>query len=229
MNDPSPSSRPPARRGRPPRSSPRQRRLRALELFWRKGYGEVTVADLATGADINRFTLYARHGGKEGLFREVLDLYRREIMADFTAPLDRSDAGLEAIHAFFAAFRGRLADPRSRLGCLICATLAEGPRLDPALRREMVGAMESLRARFRRALEHARASGRMDPERDPDRLAGHLTVALLGLMAALRSPLPRSYAEDHLDTVLRFVESLGSFDPSPELAERMRRWPRAGE
>jgi len=227
MNDPETSS---ARPGRPPKSSPQQRRLRALELFWRKGYGEVTVADLAAGADLNRFALYARHGGKEGLFREVLELYREQIMARFTAPLDRPDAGLGAVHAFFAQFRTRMVDPRSRLGCLVCTTLAEGPLADAELQRRMVAAVESLCDRFRRALERARERGEMDPAQDPRRLAEHLTVALLGLMTALRSPLPRSFAAHHIETVLQFVESLalGSIAPPTDLPERTNRWPRAG-
>src|SRR5215831_8070971 len=47
----------------------------ALEVFWRKGYEGASLSDLTEAMGINRPSLYAAFGNKEGLFRRVLARY----------------------------------------------------------------------------------------------------------------------------------------------------------
>ena len=48
---------------------------RATELFWRRGYGATSVADLVTATGLKPGSLYAAFGSKKGLFLEVLAQY----------------------------------------------------------------------------------------------------------------------------------------------------------
>ncbi len=47
----------------------------ALQQFWRKGYEGTSIADLTEALGINRPSLYAAFGNKEGLFRRALERY----------------------------------------------------------------------------------------------------------------------------------------------------------
>src|SRR5215471_12495079 len=51
---------------------------RALQVFWQKGYEGTSLSDLTEAMGINRPSLYAAFGGKEDLFRKVLDRYTEQ-------------------------------------------------------------------------------------------------------------------------------------------------------
>ena len=44
-------------------------------LFQRHGFHRVSVADLVEATGVNRFAIYEKFGGKEGLFYETLEYY----------------------------------------------------------------------------------------------------------------------------------------------------------
>jgi AcrR family transcriptional regulator len=47
----------------------------ALEVFWARGYEGATLPELTRAMGINRPSLYAAFGNKEGLFHKALDHY----------------------------------------------------------------------------------------------------------------------------------------------------------
>ena len=47
----------------------------AMELFWQKGYENVSMADLVAHTGLNRRTMYSLFTDKEGIFKDSLDNY----------------------------------------------------------------------------------------------------------------------------------------------------------
>ena len=47
----------------------------AMGVFWKNGYEGTSLTDLTDAMGINRPSLYAAFGSKEGLFRRVMDRY----------------------------------------------------------------------------------------------------------------------------------------------------------
>ena len=62
----------------------------ALQQFWKKGYEGTSLTDLTEAMGINRPSLYAAFGNKEGLFRRVLERYiantGQQLQAALSAP-----------------------------------------------------------------------------------------------------------------------------------------------
>lgn len=134
-------------RGRPRSFDRQQALLKAIDVFWAKGYDNTSIAELCEAIGIAPPSLYAAFGDKESLFREAAQLYDEREGTDIWAALDEASTARDAIerllvrsaHAFTR--RGR---PR---GCLI--TLG-------CLHTEASAAAEDLRARRRENLVQVR-------------------------------------------------------------------------
>src|SRR6266852_3492764 len=103
---------------------------RALGVFWRKGYEGTTLSDLTEAMGINRPSLYAAFGSKEGLFRKALDRYAEGPAAYVREALNEPTARAVAERLLGGA-ADLLTDPRHPRGCLaVQGALACGEAAD---------------------------------------------------------------------------------------------------
>jgi TetR/AcrR family transcriptional repressor of nem operon len=140
---------------------------RATTLFRQQGFRRASVEDLVDATGLNRFALYEKFGGKEGLFYATLDYYYGVIIHDeLLGPLRRDDACIDSILNMLAVIGDLNDDISCRSGCLIVNANIELGGLD-----ERVSvAVESVLRAFAVAIAHAL-------RRAEDR--GHLRAGLL--------------------------------------------------
>ena len=92
-----------AQRGRP-RSFDRTTALRrAMEVFWRKGYDNASMADLTAAMGINPPSLYAAFGSKEELYRAAIHHFAATESDDILAPLLNAPTAREALEGYLMA------------------------------------------------------------------------------------------------------------------------------
>ncbi len=160
---------------------------RAIELFRRNGYSATSTADLVEELGVNRKSMYAEFGSKQGLFEAALERYAAEHLANVLAPVEAHDAGAAAIRGAFDGY-AQAADGWARgRGCLMCNTAVERAALDPGARRHVDAYLARLQQAFRHALSNARRDGDVDPEADLDELAAFYVVSLIGVAASIRA------------------------------------------
>jgi AcrR family transcriptional regulator len=104
--------------GRPREFDVNQVLDRALHVFWRKGYEGATLPDLTKAMGINRPSLYAAFGSKEGLFRKALDRYDEGPAAYVREGLNEPTARAVAQRLLEGAI-DVMTDRRNPRGCLM--------------------------------------------------------------------------------------------------------------
>lgn len=181
---------------------------RAMELFWRQGYYDTSVSDLVAETGANRYGLYGEYGSKQGLFRETLRVYGRDVTARMTAVMSGPDASLAEIRAFFAQFLDILEAPRGQMGCLVCNTATEVSEQDAEIAADIADVLASQRGLFRAALVNARDRGEIAASADPEILADHCVGSLMGFMGYARSPAPREAVRNHVKGILGFLDAM---------------------
>jgi TetR/AcrR family transcriptional regulator, transcriptional repressor for nem operon len=192
-----------SRPGRPPKIEPDEQLRRAMQVFWRKGYYDTSVADLVAEAGVNRAAICGGHGGKKALFAKTLAFYEAEVTSAFLAGIEADGASLPAIEDFFRQFFVFLDQPISRQGCLLCNTSSEVAPDDAEIAAYVGRYLARLQHGFLQASERARPALRDDI--DTAAFVDYCVGAVLGLMSLARSPLPRSVARNYLDGVLRTI------------------------
>ncbi|MGI9575448.1 TetR/AcrR family transcriptional regulator [Alloalcanivorax xenomutans] len=202
-------------RGRP-RNFDRETVLRkALDVFWRKGFEHASMADLTAAMGLNPPSLYAAFGSKEGLFREVLELYRRHGGSGIWEPVADSASAREAVaHVLRQSARAFSHEDRPP-GCLIVLAAPQSEGASPAiceiLREHRTRNISVLRERFERAV----ADGELAPGTDCQALATYLATLQHGMSILARDGADRAALMSVADTGLAAWDALVSRPPAP--------------
>lgn len=92
----------------------------AMRLFWAKGYGSTSVADVLQSAGVNSGSLYHFFPGKQDLLLAVLDTYLEGIAAMLLEPAWRGVPDpIERVFALLAHYRRSLLATDCSYGCPI--------------------------------------------------------------------------------------------------------------
>jgi TetR/AcrR family transcriptional repressor of nem operon len=99
----------------------RERIIRAsMELFWLKGYGSTSIADILSRSQVNSGSLYYFFPGKQDVLIAVLEAYRDEIRPTLLEPAWAGvDDPVERVFALLARYRHALVETDFTYGCPI--------------------------------------------------------------------------------------------------------------
>ena len=154
---------------------------RAMDLFHRRSFNGTSTAELVDELGVNRKSMYAEFGSKQGLFEAALEHYNATSLSAVLAGVESPDGGLDAIRSTFAGFAAASEDWAQGRGCLLCNTAVERSVLDPACGQHVDGYFNRLNGAFRNALDNGRQAGALNQAVDIDDLAAFFTMSLVGI------------------------------------------------
>jgi AcrR family transcriptional regulator len=107
----------------------------AMRLFWEKGYGSTSIADILRAADVHSGSLYYFFPTKQDLLVAVLDRYLHGIDAMLLQPTWAGvDDPIERVFVLLARYRQFLVETDCFYGCPIGNLALELHEPDPAVR-----------------------------------------------------------------------------------------------
>jgi len=165
----------------------------ALNIFWERGYGATTPAELLDAIGVGKGSFYHAFESKHALFEQALRRYGDERVAG----LAQSLAGSEPIRERLKAYLERLVAPENektlRRGCLAANTAAELGRRDPAASKIVRGTFERMESILESTLAQGQKRGELDGALDPKAIASLLLATLIGItvLAKVDSPAAR--------------------------------------
>lgn len=182
------------------------------ELFWRRGFEAVSLADIMAATGLRKASLYAAYGDKLAMYRKALARYDAEEVTQILTVLSAPGAPRTRLEAFMDAPLIAAFDDADGRGCFLCNAAAERAAEDP-------GAAATIRKAFDR-LERglARVVSQLDPQAPPKDAAAAAAACLAayaGLRVMARAGIARTTLEGARDRVLA---SLPAAAPSPASA-----------
>jgi len=181
---------------------------RAVELFRRQGFNGTSTAELVTALGVNRKSMYAEFGSKQGVFEAALERYNSHHLSRVLALIEAPDASVDAIRKAFDNY-ALAGEGRFRgLGCLMCNTAVERGALDPGSGQHVAEYLKRLTRAFRLALGNARRLGEIGREVDLDEVAAFLTTAMVGVAACIRAEAPPAQLRATSRVVARMLDAL---------------------
>lgn len=128
----------------------------AMELFWRKGYGSTSIADILETAKVNSGSLYYFFKGKQELLVAVLEAYRDGIGPMLLEPAwGAVDDPIEKVFALLGTYRKLLVETDCFYGCPIGSLALELHEPDPEVRELIAANFANWTDAVRQCLERA--------------------------------------------------------------------------
>ena len=128
----------------------------AMELFWLKGYGSTSIADILARAEVNSGSLYHFFPGKQDLLVAVLESYRDGIGPMLLEPAWEGVVDpLERIFALLALYRRLIVETECGYGCPIGSLALELHEPDPVVRERMAENFTAWTGAVRECLDEA--------------------------------------------------------------------------
>ena len=173
---------------------------RSMREFWAKGYRDTSVGDLVAATGVQPGSLYgAFQGGKRQLFIEALRLYSSLVVPQKLGALERPEASVAEVRAYFDGLVSDLMSPEGRVGCLMVNTTVELAAEDSEVSALTRAHMARLERNAERALRNARDRGEIPAGTDPAAKATHLMATGMGLMVVGKTNPGREVLETIVD------------------------------
>ncbi|MGZ8997322.1 MAG: TetR/AcrR family transcriptional regulator [Allosphingosinicella sp.] len=110
----------------------------AMELFWLKGYGSTSIADILSRSQVNSGSLYHFFPGKQDVLIAVLDRYHEGIGPMLLDPVwEGVEDPIERIFALLAKYRELIVTTDCLYGCPIGSLALELHEPDPPVRERL--------------------------------------------------------------------------------------------
>ncbi len=181
----------------------------ALDQFWRHGFHDTSMRDLADRLGVSLSSLYHSFGDKRTLFLAILERYDTQHIRVRLDRLARERPPLEAIASFFKAVAKEGGADPDRMGCFLVNTALELSPHDPEIARLVRAKILAIRRFLKDRLEAARQDGSLPPGRDVEHHASHLLGVLLGLRVLARADPDRKMLEGIVRSALAGLENTG--------------------
>ncbi len=173
----------------------------AMELFWQRGYHDVSTRELVDAMGINMNTLYTEFGTKAGLFSAAIEHYEQHIVPLYIGALEQPDASIDTIRDVLNAFSAFADTDDFVPGCLITNTATELAPTPDASHHSMARYIDRLNKAFVNALQNS-STGALDVTA----MARFLTTTMLGLFVMIRAQTSAELLQDTVNTALEYVE-----------------------
>lgn len=182
----------------------------AMEVFRDHGFAGTSAEMLVQHLGVNRYSLYAEFGSKQGLFDAALQRYDEEVLERNFGPLEAPGAGIDEIRALLEFFGSEAEGHAAGRGCLLCNTAVEFGPDDPSGAGHVQRYFERLSDAFHAALDNAHDDGDLLRSMDAREQASFFTAAVLGLFVMLRAKAPPAVIQSAARVAVEHLDGLRS-------------------
>jgi AcrR family transcriptional regulator len=179
----------------------------AMELFWEKGYGSTSIADILGRSQVNSGSLYHYFPGKQDLLVAVLECYRDGIGPMLLEPAWAGVADpIERIFALLAIYRQLIVQTECSYGCPIGSLALELHEPDPAVRERIAQNFDGWTGAVRECLDAA--GERLPPDLDRQAAAEFVLTVMEGAVMQSRTYRDVAYFDRAVAQLRRHFEAL---------------------
>ena len=190
--------------------------MTAMELFWEKGFGSTSIADILSRSQVHSGSLYHFFPGKQDVLVGVLELYRDGIEEWLLKPnWDGVDDPLDRIFALLNGYRIQLITTDCTYGCPIGSIALEIHEPDPKVRELLAANFANWSKAVERCLDSA--VGRLPYNTDRSALAEYILTVMEGAVMQARTYRDLGYFDRNIAVLREHINMLEAMAKAEKL------------
>jgi len=184
----------------------RQALIKAMLVFWEKGYEGSSIQDLEEAMGLNRTSIYNAFGNKRALFERVITCYKESIMAALFVEMDKAPDIRTGVRRLFDSALDIHFDTDYPGGCLVVLSVLEGQQHDEHTRDTMAQTIHGLRDMVQARLTKAKRRGELSKDLDTANTAMTIATTMLGMMVMGKAGVSRAVLKKMVNQVAGLLD-----------------------
>lgn len=170
--------------------------VKAVRLFWHKGYNGTSMQDLVDGLGISRSSLYDTYGDKHALFIKALDSYKKSAADKMQGIIDHSASAKDAIKQLLEMTTNDLICDQQHKGCFLINAAVEVAPHDKEVSNIICQNDQQIEGFFYDAIKKGQNSGEISNKQDARALARFIFNTVKGIRVSAKAVTDKSIFDD---------------------------------
>ena len=184
----------------------RQALVKAMLVFWEKGYEGTSIQDLERAMGLKRTSIYNAFGNKRRLFERIVACYKESVMAELVAAMDGAPDIREGVRRLLNGAIEMHFDEANPGGCLVVLSVLESEQIDAKARAELEKTLHDMKAMLQSRLSRARKAGELPADLDAGGMANTIAATLAGMMVLGKASFSKAALKKTVNQVVRLLD-----------------------
>lgn len=180
--------------------------LKAMGVFWDRGYHDASLPDLLEGMDLSRGSFYKAFVDKRGVYLRALDAYIEDALRKVGETLHSSPSPKAAICEAFSGQVEASSGKEGLRGCFVVLAAVEMLPGDEEVSARISRLFRRLQDLYAAAIIRAQALGEIDPGLDERTLARFLVCQIQGMRVLGKAGADRGDTKAMVDFALKSLD-----------------------
>ena len=180
--------------------------MKAINLFWYKGYNGTSMQDLVDGLGISRSSMYDTFGDKHTLFIRALENYKNMGAAEMRSIVDSAPTVKQAIRQLFEYTISELLKDDQHKGCFLVNAGVEMAPHDAEVSKMLCENDRQLEKYFNEAIKKGQASGEISSDKDSHALSQFILNTIKGIRVTAKSGGDKKIFRDIMDVTMSALD-----------------------
>jgi len=180
----------------------------AVQLFWQQGFHATSIKDVERALDMRPGSIYAAFGSKSRLFRDALERYAEQGLAELEDQLQIHVSPLTGLAGYLRSLGGLRDRVMPCRACMLVKSLLELDAHDAGAQAQADRLLAAMERRFIACFEAAQAAGELAQEQSPTRLGRRLQAEVMGLRAYAQRDVDAAALRQLADDMAVSIERL---------------------
>jgi len=184
----------------------RQALVKAMLVFWEKGYEGTSIQDLERAMGLKRTSIYNAFGNKRRLFEQIVACYKESVMAELVAAMDGAPDIREGVRRLLNGAIEMHFNEANPGGCLVVLSVLESEQIDAKARAELEKTLHDMKAMLQSRLNRARKAGELPAKLDAGGMANTIAATLAGMMVLGKANFSKAALKKTVNQVVGLLD-----------------------